>query len=281
MYNSDSSSTEQLNPWQQWAFRIEQRLQEQQDTIDTLRASVSELQKQLNQQQNQNSIQSATPIFHVDKIEYHFDQLKVETLEGSLQIGMSTASGSQLPTMIEELAMKQKTQQPNSPIQSSKANSPNASSKGNANNPSKNKANSSLAPYQSSKSTNNHYFSQPNYSPDGVDSSFVPAGFEQYLFDQMRKHLLEQGVSYIRRQSSLFNVPMDDEHISLIISDLERQLGDRIDHYLAEQIPTFEARNEDEHIDNQHMLEQLQQTIKEKTWHDIETAITLYLQGKA
>lgn len=86
--------------WEDWVHHIEQTLAVQQQHIQYLEGEITRLKMELHDKQ-------ASPIFHVDKIEYHFDQLKVDTLEGSLQIGMSTTSVNQLPVHLEDLAYKQ------------------------------------------------------------------------------------------------------------------------------------------------------------------------------
>ncbi|URN94288.1 MAG: spore germination protein GerPC [Candidatus Pristimantibacillus lignocellulolyticus] len=266
MYNSESSTSSQLNPWQQWAFRIEQRLQEQQDTIDTLQATVSQLEQQLTDQK-QNHSSSNPPIFHVDKIEYHFDQLKVETLEGSLQIGMSTASSSQLPTMIEELAMKQKNVHGNSPHPNSKVKVVEGNTAHNLSKPIKTSVHSSIP--------------SANNAPPTEHSANLPAGFEQYLSEQLRTYLHEQGVSYIRKMSSQLDIPIDDDHITQIIVDLENQIEARIHHYVADEAPSLTriAPSSDQEL--QHEWEKIERSVSERTWHDIETAIRYYLQEQA
>ncbi|MCR8659256.1 spore germination protein GerPC [Paenibacillus endoradicis] len=266
MYNSESSTSSQLNPWQQWAFRIEQRLQEQQDTIDTLQLTISQLEQQLtNHQQNQNS--SNPPVFHVDKIEYHFDQLKVETLEGSLQIGMSTASGSQLPTMIEDLAMKQKNVHGNSSHLKSKVKTMEGNSAHDLSKPIKTTVNNSIPAANNAPPTEN----LPN----------LPAGFEQYLYEKLRNYLHEQGVTFIRKMSSQLRSPVDDDHISQIIVDLEKQIEARIHHYVADEAPSLNRIDSSSDQELQREWEQIEKSVSERTWHDVETAITYYLQEQA
>ncbi len=53
------------------------QMQDQQQTIDRLTQQVEHLQTQQH------------PKTVIEKIEYHFDQLKIETLEGTLQIGLT------------------------------------------------------------------------------------------------------------------------------------------------------------------------------------------------
>ena len=266
MYNSESLSSSQLNPWQQWAFRIEQRLQEQQDTIDTLQATIAEIEQQL-AVQKQNSSSNTPPIFHVDKIEYHFDQLKVETLEGSLQIGMSTASASQLPTMIEELAMKQKNVHSNSAHPNSKVKFMEGNSAHDLSKPMKTSVHNSIP-------------SANNIPPTENPSNF-PVGFEQHLCDQLRTYLHEHGVGYIRKMSSRLDIPINDDHITQIIIDLEKQIEARIHHYVADEAPSLNriAPSSDQELQNE--WEKIERSVSERTWHDIETAIRHYLQEKA
>ena len=49
------------------------------------------------------SLEQQPPV-HIDRIEYHFDQLKIETLEGTLNIGISPGGGK----AVEELAVADK-----------------------------------------------------------------------------------------------------------------------------------------------------------------------------
>jgi len=85
---------------QQWIQKVELQFQKQQQELNELKQTVLILQQQLTEQQ---SSAQAAPIYHVDKIEYRFDQLKVDTLEGALHIGMSACDPSLKPTHIEEL----------------------------------------------------------------------------------------------------------------------------------------------------------------------------------
>ncbi|MCP3032018.1 spore germination protein GerPC [Halobacillus sp. A1] len=63
--------------WNAWMQQMMEQMKEQQKIIDQLTQKIEKLQ---------SSDQRKTVI---EKIEYHFDQLKIETLEGTLQIGLS------------------------------------------------------------------------------------------------------------------------------------------------------------------------------------------------
>src|SRR5690606_18313641 len=85
---------------QQWIQRVEQQFQQQQLELMELKQTVLQLRQQLNEQLSKAH---TAPIYNVEKIEYRFDQLKVDTLEGALHIGMSASDPSLKPTHIEEL----------------------------------------------------------------------------------------------------------------------------------------------------------------------------------
>ncbi len=63
----------------QW---VQMTLQAQENRIAALEHTIQKLQEEMKQLKEKPSIQ-------VDKIEYKFDQLKVETLEGTLNIGLN------------------------------------------------------------------------------------------------------------------------------------------------------------------------------------------------
>ncbi|UOR13174.1 spore germination protein GerPC [Halobacillus amylolyticus] len=63
--------------WNEWINQVMKRIQDQQQTIDQLTQQIEHLQSQDH------------PKTVIEKIEYHFDQLKIETLEGTLQIGLT------------------------------------------------------------------------------------------------------------------------------------------------------------------------------------------------
>lgn len=277
MYNSESSSSIQLNSWQQWAFRVEKQLQEQQDTIAALQETVEQLQNQLEQQQteqaqNKFAGNSQPPVFHVEKIEYHFDQLKVETLEGSLQIGMTTSSSSQLPTMIEDIALKQQANQPPSFHKENSKAQKKPSKANEAYNMNSN------APMKTMKTSNVLSYDQPTSIGKEQENLVLPAGYEQYVYEQLAERLKLHGPSFIRSEGSSMQSAINEEHITLMIDDLEKQLFPRIKHYIdtyGYQVFKQNARNE------QSTWEQLQLLVQEKTWEDIESAILAYMEQQS
>jgi len=74
-----------LSPWQAWSLEVGQKLQQQHAQIEMLTAEVARLCEKVKELE-------ARPVYAIESIQYHFDQLKVEKLEGTLNIGM-TAPG--------------------------------------------------------------------------------------------------------------------------------------------------------------------------------------------
>jgi len=76
-----------LSPWQAWSLEVGQTLQQQQAQIEKLTAELARLCEKVKELE-------ARPVYAIESIQYHFDQLKVEKLEGTLNIGM-TAPGEE------------------------------------------------------------------------------------------------------------------------------------------------------------------------------------------
>ncbi|WP_424766196.1 spore germination protein GerPC [Paenibacillus sp. sgz302251] len=88
----------QLSPWQAWSLDVQHTFKALQEQIDKLEAQISALSEQV-------KLLETRPSYNIESIEYHFDQLKVEKLDGTLNIGM-TAPGSgdnAFPGSIEQL----------------------------------------------------------------------------------------------------------------------------------------------------------------------------------
>ncbi|CUA79292.1 spore germination protein GerPC [Anoxybacillus suryakundensis] len=71
--------------WHDYFKQLETYLKWQQQKMQLLEQAVNDLQQQYEQLKKK-------PRTTIEKIEYHFDQLKVETLEGTLNIGLNPAT---------------------------------------------------------------------------------------------------------------------------------------------------------------------------------------------
>ncbi len=73
--------------------------------IQTLEKRISKLEKKVSELEEETQQLQNRPPVHIDTIEYKFDQLKVETLEGTLNIGLNPTD---LQEHIEEFSIDNK-----------------------------------------------------------------------------------------------------------------------------------------------------------------------------
>jgi spore germination protein PC len=72
--------------------QLYQYIGEQHQTIEVLKREIQSIKDQLQEMKKQ-------PVMNVEKMEYRFDQLKVDTLEGTLNIGMNPADTAEMADM--------------------------------------------------------------------------------------------------------------------------------------------------------------------------------------
>lgn len=80
-----------------------QLAQDTQTQIRQLQQQIVQLQQQYEALQTQVNQTSAKPTYNIERLEYHFDQLKVQRLDGTLNIGMAPPGGSSLQDSIDQL----------------------------------------------------------------------------------------------------------------------------------------------------------------------------------
>ncbi|RYG72611.1 hypothetical protein EU245_09780 [Lentibacillus lipolyticus] len=68
-----------MNDWNYYIYHLHQRMNEQDQIIHSLESRLERLENEKNQQSQQT----------IEKVEYNFDQLKIENLDGTLHIGLS------------------------------------------------------------------------------------------------------------------------------------------------------------------------------------------------
>ncbi|NSL53057.1 spore germination protein GerPC [Calidifontibacillus erzurumensis] len=85
-----------------YLHQVDSYLLKHQQLLNDLQEEVKSLQSKINQLQERQ-------ITHIDKIEYKFDQLKIERLEGTLNIGL-TPQGLSDPETIENFAVGENLQ---------------------------------------------------------------------------------------------------------------------------------------------------------------------------
>ncbi len=113
---------EHLQPsaWQIWANQVQYKLEQLEHKTAAMQQQIDQLTKRLEAAESR-------PQYTIENIEYRFDQLKVEQLDGTLNIGMTAPgtgnSDSLLP--IEQMLLPQKGQFAQMPKQPSQHSAPN------------------------------------------------------------------------------------------------------------------------------------------------------------
>lgn len=178
----------------QYLNNLHQYIQYLEKRIGTLETTVSKLTNDL------SHIKGRPPI-HVDKLEYHFDQLKVESLDGTLNIGLNPSDLQG----IEDFAI------------------------------------------------NNQAVKTP-YSPRQVMERSME------IEDVMYQFLENDLSSVIQETKNKLNVNLDESYIQFIKEDVKKQLPNRIDYYLKQNI----GRNNESHSseDNTFIINQIKKEIE-------------------
>lgn len=97
-----------MNDIQQYLYDLSQHIRKQAEEIQTLKQRMDKLEKELDRKNNTT----------IEKVEYKFDQLKVETLSGTLHIGISPEELSNM----DDLALGQSSSNTELPYQKQLAN---------------------------------------------------------------------------------------------------------------------------------------------------------------
>jgi spore germination protein PC len=82
--------------WNGYFYQLNQQIQLQQVEIQKLQSSLAAIQAELKELKKK-------PCTNIERVEYKFDQLKVETLEGTLNIGLNPYNSEQ----VEDFAVSQ------------------------------------------------------------------------------------------------------------------------------------------------------------------------------
>ncbi|MBD2847259.1 hypothetical protein IDH44_18830 [Paenibacillus sp. IB182496] len=173
--------------WQDWAQRVQQQLYAQARQIEALKRDMTEMQQQF-------QAIGERPTYRVDRLEYHFDQLKVETLEGTLNIGMTPPSGSELGQEIEQMTVPQ----PNAPQTSTVASA------------------------------------SPQTTPDQDARHTAPQAALRDAERQASEHLSREGQATLEEYARARGLALDPHHCRLILGDVGRQLGPRVRYYIEQ-----------------------------------------------
>ncbi|WP_187274455.1 spore germination protein GerPC [Paenibacillus sp. N3.4] len=220
--------------WEQWAQQLSAYIELQKQRIDKLEETVTKLQTDLSTIKDQKR-------FHIDKIEYNFDQLKVEKLDGTLTIGISPGALDKIEDFtVNGTPMGKEAGLDGNPFAQAQATGPNPSPS-----PTQNQA---------------YGQGQEPMTSFGIQQE-VCSGIEQYLQQELQTDM--------RNLENKYQQPLDDDYKAFIIDDIRKQLDTRIQHYV----------NQYRGVGFKEPIETITTSIMEKTKQDIVSAIDTYISS--
>lgn len=183
--------------WQQWYQYVQQMhgfIQAQSVKMTEMEKALEELKAEMSQLKDKKSI-------HIDKVEYKFDQLKVETLEGTLNIGMN-------PSAVEDMAVSKAGEGTSTPAIPAQGNGFNGVFEG---------------------------------TPPSLHGTIPGQDALQGLREEISKELMDFMSKQVPNQLTLLQAEyghrLDNWHQQLIIEDIGRQIDQRIRFYLSQLGP--------------------------------------------
>lgn len=261
------------NPWYGYsaspdAQLLFQRIQELEQRLEQSIQRTEQLEKELAE------LRSKPPIH----VEYHFDQLKVSRLDGTLNIGLSPQAMKDIESF--EVPAPGMWAEPSSPSSPSSPASPTDAPTGAPIGAPTGAPTGSLA---------GSPFFQPTGSPAGstgmapggqmtTEIPFVQgagtadqAGRIRRLQQEADDDLARNGHELVDRLGGQLQVEIDAEHRRLMVDDIRSQLNRRVQHY-GRAVP-YPANGSDEE------MRAWERTVLDKTMKDVRIAITNYLRN--
>lgn len=229
--------------WPTWVTQVQQTLRHQQEQIAFLQKRIDMLMAQL-------KAAEAKPTYHIDKIEYQFDQLKIEKLDGTLNIGIQP-SGDGSESDIDQFIVQQAKKGAGGPHGSAAGAVGNGNGAGNGDN--------------GPGSLN----SKPNVFPSAGPASMQmppPFGTVQTRVNEYLDSRAQMALVNFEQQ---MNVPLDPYHRRIIIEDIRRQAPTRIQFYMQQAAQSADIADANS--------TSLEDQVTAKTIRDVDMAMRQYL----
>jgi spore germination protein PC len=251
--------------WPEYFRQLQAYLQWQTERIAELQRTVASLQSELAAVKEQKGVR-------IDKIEYSFDQLKVERLDGTLNIGITPGG---LPS-IEEFTVN------GQPATAGTGNGPGVPVPGAPGGRGAAGAPGSRGTAGTPDPATNPHNMEPNVSAPppngggGIRGGGTGAGpggaadWVQQIGRQIKEYLNDDVADQLRRWVDERNLPLSPEEQRLVLDDIRAQLDDRVRYY-AKQSGNRAAAGQ--------TFDSVARDIIERTKQDIRTAIEMYVTG--
>ncbi|WP_308634540.1 spore germination protein GerPC [Paenibacillus silvisoli] len=243
-------------PWQLWtAFnqhihKLQCRLDEQQALIDRLNKRLEALSQRLDAAE-------AKPSYHIDTIQYHFDQLKVEKLDGTLNIGLTPPNEEQIKE-IGQLVM------------------PSGSGTVVVNDPQQQQGT-----LNGKKTVNNEKPNQFPMTPSngGIPgpASVMPASPYPEVRLVIDRYLDQNAPQLLAELEAEFEIALDPYHRRLVIEDIRKQMSARIQYYIQAAEREHKEQESGSEGSPPPSDAQIQENVIAKTTRDIHGGLRSYI----
>ncbi|WP_242705702.1 spore germination protein GerPC [Pontibacillus sp. ALD_SL1] len=191
-----------MDSWTQYLEKLHKLVESQTEKMKELERRVGELEKKAEENQR--------PSTNIEKIEYNFDQLKIETLEGTLNIGLTPQNGKDFG--IEDLAIEEKPFPPK--LSGSQA--------------VKDKIINDLQNYLTNQGPRDLQQIAGQYGRH-YDSTY-----QQFILQDIQKQL-DDRVSHYLEQANASNGMMDDAKIQSISQQVKQEIYESLHHFIQNQ----------------------------------------------
>ncbi|SEM74501.1 spore germination protein GerPC [Paenibacillus sp. OV219] len=257
------SDQQPLTPWQMWNLlshnmhKLHCQLNEQQAVINKLNKQIEMLNVRIEMAENK-------PMYHVDTIQYHFDQLKVEKLDGTLNIGMTPPS-EEFVKEVGQLVLPS-----SSNVSEVVVNDPSLLGK-----------TPKLTPANSAQNSKVNHFPAQGGMVGGPQDVMPSAPFPEVRrqVDLFLDHTAPERLKAIETEMA---IPLDPYHRRLVIEDIRKQMSTRIQFYIEQVSKSHngaqtQADGQSGPGTGEIDKPSIPQTVISKTTRDIEMALRNYM----
>ncbi|MFC4100938.1 spore germination protein GerPC [Paenibacillus xanthanilyticus] len=237
--------SERVQLQQRQLYETQCKLQEQQQLMTELQRQIDELRVRL-------IAAESRPVYHIEKMEYAFDQLKVEKLDGTLNIGM-TPPNEEYIKEIGQLVMP----------------------------------GGIAAPGKTPAPSADPATSGPNQFPSMGATSGPGATAPQPPYPEIRQqvdiYLNQTAPQRLAQLESEYGIPLDPYHRRLIIEDIRKQMSTRVQYYIQQTARAAGGESGEDHPPSSGNAEQSQFSQQQaalvlaKTTRDIDAALRAYM----
>ncbi|WP_219871463.1 spore germination protein GerPC [Paenibacillus oenotherae] len=228
------------SPWDM-CKAMSQQIQQLTGMLEQQQAALMKLSREVSMLTERVTSAESKPMYNIERLEYNFDQLKVEKLDGTLNIGMTPPNEEQFKE-IGQVVIPGGNQQ--APLGLTDHN----------------KQSGDAAPFLGMNAST------------GADGALSQPPYPEIRRD-VDLYLTTAAPAKLAQLEAELGLTLDQHHRNLIIEDIRRQISTRINFY----IQAASKKEKSGGISNEPTIEQIHSDVVAKTTRDIDTALRGYV----